>query len=152
MAALEAEIVTTRPPVYRDYTAEFKAELLVEVQARGGNVEQVANAYGVPRKTLEYWIATEERYGEFRRQKHLDLATKHEANLHRLTDSVADQDLTEVPFIQKVTAIGILTDKMQLLRGQPTSIVQTENITSNNVLSMLCEALDQPIDITPSSE
>ena len=137
---MSTEVATvSRPPVYRDYSPEFKAEILAKVQAAGGVVLRVAEETGIARQTIEYWIEQEERYAEFRQQKQLDLATKYEFNLHRLTDSIATQNLESVPLGQKATAVGILTEKMLLLRGQPTSI--NLNIGRDDLFALLQQSL-----------
>jgi transposase-like protein len=115
--------VDRQPRIVRDYSAEFKAEVLAALKSNNGNVYGTAKEYDVPESTLVAWVEQEARYRDLRDNKLRDLATKHELNLHRLADSVSEHDLTNVPLVQKATAIGILTDKMLLLRGQPTSIV-----------------------------
>ena len=144
MAALEAEVVSSRPPVYRDYSPEFKAEIIAQVKANGGSTLRVSEETGIARQTIDYWIKQEEQYAQFRQQKQLDLATKYEFNLHRLTDSIASQDLESVPLGQKATAVGILTEKMLLLRGQPTSI--SANIERTELTVILQHALGAALD------
>ena len=146
---MSAAVEITEPRQYRDYSPEFKAEALAHVAANNGNVWRTANELGIPEPTLRDWTAQASRYRALQEQKQLDLAQKHENNLHRLADSVTDTDLQTVPFIQKVTAIGILTDKMQLLRNQPTSI--TEHLNSDNLTIVLQSVLNE-INPTESTD
>lgn len=139
-----------RPTTYRDYTPEYRAEVIALVKANNGNTLHVSNETGIPRQTLDYWIKHENRYAEFQPKKQLDLAAKYEANLHRLTDSIADHDLETASLQAKATAVGILTEKMLLLRGQPTSI--TANIDADNLGDFLRNSLSDVIDVTPDSE
>ena len=147
----ELAVESNRPPVYRDYSPEFKAEVIAQVKASNGNVFRVAEECQVPIKTLQYWIHQEERYSQFRQQKQEDLATKYEANLHRLTDSIADHNLESATLQAKATAVGILTEKMLLLRGQPTSITASVDKLDISIIlqSALEEALGNVIDIEP---
>src|SRR5258705_3268068 len=100
----EAAILEHQPVIYQDYSRDYKAEVLALVVANGGNVQQTARETGIPHQTIRSWLESN-RYSDFQSQKQLDLAQKHENNLHRLADSVTNTDLETVSFMQKVTAI-----------------------------------------------
>jgi transposase-like protein len=163
MAVIEAEVVApaNRKRVsesailqvraatgYKDYSAERKAEILAQVTAHGGNVAQVARLTDIPHQTIRSWLEQADRYSELQTQKQTDLAQKLENNAHKLADSIAEHDLTIVPLQSKATALGIMVDKMQLLRGQPTSIHEERTIDSRQVLVLLQETIG-PSDPTP---
>ena len=131
--------------------------MLALIQAHDGNVLQVANLTGIAHQTIRRWLDQADRYSALRNEKSIDLAKKLEDNAHRLADSIADHDLSIVPLQSKATALGIMVEKMQLLRGEPTSITanvdrQELSVTLNVALAELGEADQQPaIDVTPEA-
>ena len=143
-------VLEREPSYYQSYSPEYKAEALAKIKANGGNVLRTANELGIPRQTLESWLLVSDRFAELQQRKQSELASKYEANLHRLADNISETDLTQVPFGSKATAIGILTDKMLLLRGQPTSI--SVDLSRQDISITLQAALAEVIDITPGSD
>jgi transposase-like protein len=136
-AAIEPELLapqtpvnTSRPKVYRDYSPEFKAEVLAAVNANAGNVLRTANEYSIDESVIRRWLPQAERYRQLSDQKIIDLAQKAENNAHLLADSIYNHDLDTASLSQKATAMGIMVDKMQLLRSQPTQITANVNIES----------------------
>lgn len=163
----ETEVVITPPPApsrqptserailqaraYADYSAERKAEILALVTAHGGNVAQVARLTQIPHQTIRRWVEASDRYSALQTEKQIDLAQKLENNAHKLANSIADHDLSIVPLASKATALGIMVDKMQLLRGEPTSItanVERQELTVT-LRSALSELTEDAIDVTP---
>ena len=134
---------------YQDYSADRKAEVLALVKANGGNVARVAKELNIAHQTIFNWLKQADRYSHLERQKQSDLALKLENNAHMLADSIGDHDLTIVPLASKATALGIMVDKMQLLRGQPTSI--NVSLDREDLSSFLDATLSDVIDITPES-
>ena len=126
---------------YTDYSPERKAEILALLDANGGNVTRTANEAGIQYSTLQYWQANKERFNEFRQQKELDLASKFESNAHLLVNSISEHDLSTASLSQKATAAGIMVDKMQLLRNQPTSI--TQHVNSESLTVVLQQVLNE---------
>lgn len=170
MAELEVELITpnSRPRTgeaatlqaraltgYKDYSAERKAEVLALVTANGGNVARVAKETGIAHQTIFNWLKQAQRYSHLEQRKQTELAQKLENNAHMLADSIADHDLSIVPLASKATALGIMVDKMQLLRGEPTSITanvdrQELSVTLNSALGELDQAdPTRTIDVTP---
>ena len=47
-----------------------------------------------------------------------------EAKRQLIIDNIKETDIKKAPFGSKVVAMGIITDKIQLLRGDPTQIVK----------------------------
>ncbi len=149
----EAATLERRSVIYRDYPADKKAEALAAYEANDHNLKQTARLLNIPAPTLRYWLQDSDRYKlEFKPQKSLDLAQKLENNAHNLADSIADHDLSIVPLASKATALGIVIDKMQLLRGLPTSI--NAEVERQELVVILQSALSaglegETIDVTP---
>jgi len=121
----EAAILERRAIQYRDYPEEKKAEALLAYEANSFNVSQTARQLGIPRQTLDYWIKDAERFAEIQKGKRGILADRLENIAYSLVDSIDSHDLSIVPLQNKATSLAIAIDKMQLLRGQPTSISQS---------------------------
>jgi transposase-like protein len=134
-ALLEPELTQEQSErgAYTDYSIERKAEILALVEANGGNLKRTADQTGIQYSTLQYWQANKQRFNELRQQKELDLASKFESNAHLLVNSISEHDLSTASLSQKATAAGIMVDKMQLLRSQPTQITANVNIDSLTV-------------------
>jgi transposase-like protein len=104
---------------YRHYSAGERAMVLAALAANGGNVKRTARQAGVPRKTLEGWAKGRRLAGvrgEVRHQGRADLADRFEDLAHRLLDAISAR-LAEASFRELVVALGIVVDKMVLLRG-----------------------------------
>lgn len=143
----ERAILTAR--AYQDYSAERKAEVLALITAHGGNVAQVANLTGIAHQTIRRWVAAADRYSTLQTEKQIDLAQKLENNAHKLANSIGEHDLSIVPLASKATALGIMVDKMQLLRGEPTSI--TANVDRQELSVTLYSALGELGEAAPSA-
>lgn len=148
----EAAILEHRSRTYQDYNSEQKAEIIAQVHACNGSITHVASLRGIPRNTIKYWMEEQDRYSEIRPEITRNLSDKLENIAHNLADSIEDHDLSIVPLASKATALAIAVDKMQLLRGLPTSI-NTEVERQELVVilqSALSAGLETPaIDITP---
>lgn len=107
----------------RQYSDAEKAGVLAALDANGGNVSKTARDTGVPRKTLAEWAAARLHpdVAELRQSKKTDLATQLEDIARRLAGAIPEKMAT-ANLQQTATSMGIAIDKMQLLRGQPTSI------------------------------
>lgn len=110
-------------PVYSD---EIKASAIAFMDAAGypdtpGASERVSERFGIPRRTLERWYKGERR----RPPDHLVHGKKAElADLFRAEIAAAFKEMNEArpgaSYRDLATAVGILTDKLQLLTGEPT--------------------------------
>lgn len=134
---------------YRDYSPEFKAETLAILKSNDNNILRTANECGIAETTLRSWIESEDRYHEIRDRKPIDLASRIESNAYKLADSIAVHDLENATLQAKATAMGIMVDKMQILRGLPTDI--TLNVTRIELADRLSDTLQDVIDVTPES-
>jgi transposase-like protein len=145
---MSAELTQERPEprTYTDYSTERKAEALALLDANAGNIKRTANETGIDHATLRYWIQNRERFREFQPQQTLDLAQRFENNVH-LALNLAESKASEASYAQLMTGAAIATDKMQLLRNQPTSI--TQHVNSESLTVVLQQVLNE---ITTSTE
>lgn len=137
----EAAILDQRSRQYQDYSPEQKAEVISKVRANGGSVTLTAKLLGIPRQTIDYWIREQDRYADFQPEIQRELSNKLENIAHNLADSIEDHDLSIVPLASKATALAIAIDKMQLLRGLPTSI--TGEVERQELVVILQSALGE---------
>lgn len=137
------QVVKTRGP-YRDYSLDIKAQAIALLKANDGNVGRTARELNIPDDTVRYWL-NNPSLAEIHTQKRLELSDLAESNAYKLGLSINSLDLSDVSLSQQATAFGIMVDKMQLLRGQPTSI--SENIERKELTVVLEDALNDVIDV-----
>jgi hypothetical protein len=109
----------------RRYSDEERAEILAALDANGGDIRATARATGVPYTTLREWVITKphDDVTKLRSEKKIDLAARLEEVAWKLTgELLSDKKLQGATYQQIATSMGITIDKMQLLRGAPTSI------------------------------
>ena len=141
----QASVIDSRPKPYRDYPAELKASVIQALQANGGNLVTTCNLFNIPRETVRYWWENSERFNEFRQLASANLADKLENIAHSYTDSLADHDKSEISAVDKIRIVASAVDKMQLLRGQPTSI--TESVERNELTVILQQTLGTALEL-----
>ncbi len=147
----EAKALESRSSQYRDYPTDLKAAVIKAIEANNGNVLATAKLFGIPQDTAYYWWKTSDRYSQFQNTSGINLADKLENLAHSAADSMAEHDLNIVSFADKARAMGIVIDKMQLLRGQPTTI--NANLDVKEVSIVLSSSLadfeqtDTPADV-----
>lgn len=111
----------------RDWTDEERGAALAVLAANGGNALRTAQQTGVPRQTLQRWASgeavTPETEAACERAK-CDLAEGVEEVLWGALDALAGK-VTEMNGRDLSIAVGILSEKLLLLRGQPT-VIQRE--------------------------
>ena len=147
-AVIEAELVAPQLPPNKPerqpheyYPPERKAEVLALLSANNNNLSKTASESGITLSTIQYWVANKDRFTDLRNEKQADLANIAEINAKRLGLSINTMDLSEVPLNHQATAFGIMVDKMQLLRNQPTSI--TEHVNSDSITVVLQSVLNE---------
>lgn len=126
---------------YQGYPIEQRAQVLAMVAA-SDSVGAVARDTGIPHQTIRTWIAQQDRYAELRTVKAASLDQRLEQTQSLLLDAIPGK-ISDATLAQTATAFGIVTDKLQLLRGQPTSInleVNVEELTV--ILESAIEAVD----------
>lgn len=143
----EAAQLAIKSQTYRDYPVELKAAVIAAIEQNGGNVLATSKLFNLPRDTVNYWWRNSERFVEIKQPSSLNLADKLESVAHDAVDSMSAHDLSMVTYADKARALSVVIDKMQLLRGQPTSI--TENIERQELTVVLQNALSEAIDVTP---
>lgn len=112
-----------RPKKPRRYSDDERATALAALAANGGNLARTAKQLGIPGTTLKQW-AKGQRHPEAAQmsdQKKGDLADALEGVAWKLAEAAPDK----IPFADLknlAVALGIVIDKMQILRNKPTSI------------------------------
>lgn len=144
-AVVESPPITTIRP-YADYSFERKAEVIALVDANNGNVLQTSRDTGIPHNTIREWLTNADKYSDIRKQKSVTLAQKLENQANYYLE-LAEDKAAEAPFNHLMTGAGIAIDKMQLLRGQPTSI--NVGIGRDELAELLSASLGEAIDVTP---
>lgn len=107
----------------RRYSDEDRANAIAALAANGGNVNLTAKQLDIPATTLKHWAdgtrhAESAQLGE---QKKGPLADRLELVAWKLAESL-DGKIEAAGLQQTATSLGIVIDKMQLLRNKPTEI------------------------------
>jgi len=110
------------------YSDRDKAAALAALDLNEGNVWRTAKELGIPRSTLQSW-ANERGINadvpELRQQKKGDLAEKFEQIANAYADRLLEPEvIKEASPNAAIVVAGTATDKMRVLRGLPTEIVQ----------------------------
>jgi len=111
-----------KPRKQRNYSDSEKAAALVMLDFCGGNESEAARRLGIPRASLREWVAQRginPEVTETRQEKKADLADALEELAFNLVEKLLASEKTGG------VDLGIVVDKMLLLRGQPNSINQS---------------------------
>lgn len=105
----------------RSYSDVDKGAALAALDANNGNVNKTAREIGIPRITLKEWNdgRVNSNVLDIRQIKKGEIAERLDDATQLLLD-VLPQKLKDATLQQVATAIGILQDKAQLLKGEPT--------------------------------
>lgn len=106
----------------RQYTDSDKAAALVALEANGGNVKLTARQLGLPRQTLALWAQNKHISADvpnIQHQKRDELLTLFMDEIQAALDLMASKR-HEASYRDLVRAVGIFTDKYQLLSGAAT--------------------------------
>ena len=124
----------------RRYTEEDRAVALAAYEANANNLKRTARYCNIPINTLRRWLQggeTNAAVSQLRPQKKGDLAAALEAIAWQCVEAIPAR-MGEASLREVATTLGIAVEKMQLLRGKPTTI--------NDDLSSLSDAeLDRRI-------
>lgn len=122
----------------RQYSDNDKAVALATLDANDGNIRKAAKILKLPESTLTDWANNRgicPEVTEIREEKKAELADKLEEVAHALTDNIllrAQSDFSVLtPLKDLAVSLGIAIDKMQVLKGQPTSISKDVSEHSN---------------------
>ena len=130
---------TKSSPKQRKYSDEEKAEVLAALKVNGGNIKLTTIETGVPWATIKQWsvglyihptvIASN--------AEKLEALDKRLENLsHQLCGAIPGK-MDEATLQQTAVSLGILIDKMRLLREQSTSISGKAETTDDELLEQL---------------
>lgn len=109
----------------RRYSDQERAEAMVVLMAYGGNLAATATATGIPYRTLRHWAAGDRHPEAIRmaREKQQPLADRLEEVVAMLAEGMDDPaKIEKAPLNQIAVALGILIDKVRLLRAVPTGV------------------------------
>lgn len=153
MSIAEVKALESRSTTYRDYPEELKASVIAAIEANGGNVSATSKLFNISGDTVRYWWLNSERYREIQSPSAGNLADKLENIAHNTADSIAEHDLSVVALRDKAAVLAVVIDRMQLLRGAPTSIIESsDRVELSIVLRAAIESgfdLAGVIDVTP---
>lgn len=134
----------------RKYTDAEKGAALAFLDFKGGNVRQAAEALKIPHKTLDEWAKgrINEDSAEIRTDKKEEIAELINAAVTDMigasTGKLADANLQQV-----WTSVGIAVDKMQLLKGEATTI--TKELMSGEDRELIKRELRQKLSLVKSA-
>lgn len=121
----------------RQYSDNDKALALATLDSNEGDTRKTAKVLKIPESTLRDWAENRgicPEVTEIREVKKQELAEKLEEVAHALTDNIllrAQSDFSVlVPLKDFAVTLGIAIDKMQILKGEPTSI--NRDVTSHS--------------------
>jgi hypothetical protein len=133
----------------------IKEIALIALKASGGDVETAARYAGVHPRTVRHWskgTGIHAELGISAEVKALELAEKLEKLAHRIIDTIDDDIILDSNLLQRMTSMGIATDKMRLLRGQPTSITNDYSQLPDDELRQRIAALENGISEEAGTE
>lgn len=128
----------------RRYSDDERAAAVAAVAANGGNVERTAELLGIPESTLRQWVKGD-RHPEaavMSDGKKGELADRLEAIAWKLADAIPGK-IPATGLQQLATTLGIVVDKMQLLRNRPTTINRAERATDDDLGSLTDDELER---------
>jgi inosine/xanthosine triphosphate pyrophosphatase family protein len=115
----------------RQYSDNDKAIALATLDANEGSIRQTAKILRIPETTLSDWANNRgicSEVTEIRDVKKAELVDKLEEVAHALTDNILQRAQSDfsllTPLKDFAVSLGIAVDKMQVLKGKPTSISQ----------------------------
>lgn len=103
---------------FKRYTDEEREAILAVLEVNGGDTETTAAQTGVHQNTLIRWRDELTKLGD---KKRAALADRMEELAHILIDAIPAK-VTVSGLNHIAVTLGIVTEKMLLLRGEPTSI------------------------------
>ncbi len=133
------KIVTNHPLTINEIEA-------IKVQkASGRTYNAIAKMLGRDPKTIKR-CCLEPRNAEERKAIRQQITSNFEDLAIRMLTSVSDENISKLSALQKVTAGAICTDKVQLLRGQPTERIDISAVRQQEEdLDIQIEELEQKI-------
>jgi transposase-like protein len=109
------------------YSDEEKASALVLLAVYNGNLKRTARSLGIPRTTLSAWAKGRGTHAVVTKQCHFkkeNLADRLEEVVRVMLDAATDPaKIADASLLDLCKSIGILVDRMLLLRGRPTRLL-----------------------------
>ena len=111
----------------RKYSDDEKAGTLAALDANRGNALQTSKQLGIPRTTIKRWVAegVNPDVTVLRHEKRRELSAKLEDIAHALSGNIlihaGSPDAARGSLKEMAVALGIVIDKMQVLRGMPSA-------------------------------
>lgn len=125
----------------RRYDDKFRASAVVMLEAAGypkreGALTQTANHLGVPLNTLKGWYTAEHNPppAKLRNKKRLELKELLRNELDHIFDTMPSVR-QDARYRDLGTVAGILFDKLQLLEGKPTLVVEITNLLKDGTIT-----------------
>lgn len=129
----------------RHYSDKQKAATLAILDANDGNVSKTSRDTGIPRKTITEWRDGRhpDDVARIRQEKKRDLAESLELIAHTLVGSL-NVKIETANLQQAATTLGIVIDKMQLLRGDATTRneIVHEGLNQEERIGRIADLLD----------
>lgn len=124
----------------RRYSDQERAEALARLDSNAGNVARTARELAIPRITLLGWRDDPFAAGvsELRQQKRAALADDLE-DLAAEMIPVLHEKLGSASFHALVVGLGVVIDKLRLLRAEATEIVEAEALTEDERRARVAE-------------
>ena len=123
----------------RSYSDAERATALAALEANGGNIGRTSRELGLPRATLQNW-SRREAAPDLGHQKRGELAEALADVAWRLAGAIPSK-LDAANLQQVAVSLGIVIDKMQLLKGMPTAITEDASLSdeerANRVAALL---------------
>lgn len=113
----------------RVYSDNEKTLALACLKVYNNNAAQVSRELGIPMTTICRWRKGEnvqDYHRQTEQEIEADLAQRMEATIHKLLASIPDK-IEEASLYHVSLSVGILTDKMQVLRGEPDHITKSHH-------------------------
>lgn len=124
----------------RRYSDSDKAAALAALDANDGNTHKTAKQLNIPRTTLERWVEgrVSDDVPHLRQHKKRELHESLEELAYKLV-AVMPEKIDEANLQQSAVALGVVIEKMQLLRGDPTerlehTLTDAERVSRINTL------------------
>ncbi len=130
------------------YDDEFRAGTLLQLEAAGypdqkGAMSRVSKNTGVPTRTLRrWWLGTSNPVPvNVVRRKKGEIIEKLETVAHLILDSIDLDTVAEAQLRERTVALGIIVDKGELLKGNPTE--RTEHLTREQRVDRVTELFER---------
>lgn len=126
---------------HRRYDDKFRANAVVILEAAGypdreGALSHTANHLGVPLNTLKGWFTAKNNPppAKLRNKKRLELTELLRNELHSIFDELP-RARPDASYRDLGTVAAIFVDKLQILEGKPTWIVEITNLLKDGTIT-----------------